>query len=86
MLLYTATIYATCFVLLIIAVYDALGNYIRIICFIGCFQKVEESEGNTWDVLRDNYMMGSTMKDWDRNYDNDSVTENVLDIDSSSDT
>ena len=47
---------------------------------------IEETEENTWDVLRDNYMMGSTMKDWDRNYDSDSVAENVLDIDSDSDT
>jgi len=31
-------------------------------------------------------MMGSTMKDWDRNNDSDSVTENGLDIDSDSDT
>ena len=41
---------------------------------------------NTWDVLRDNYMMGSTMKDWDRNCDSDSVTEQNSDTDSGSDT
>lgn len=43
-------------------------------------------EENTWDVLRDNYMMGSRMKDWDRNSDDDSVTEHTSDIDSDSDT
>ena len=31
-------------------------------------------------------MMGSAMKDWDRNNDSDSVAENGLDIDSDSDT
>lgn len=30
-------------------------------------------------------MMGSTMKDWDRNSDSDSVTEHVSDFDSDSD-
>ena len=50
------------------------------------FQVVVDNEDNTWDVLRDNYMMGSTMKDWDRNCDSDSVTEHNSDTDSGSDT
>lgn len=49
-------------------------------------QVVVDNEDNTWDVLRDNYMMGSTMKDWDRNCDSDSVTEQNSDTDSGSDT
>ena len=41
------------------------------------FQIVEDNEDNTWDVLWDNYMMGSTMKGWDR--DSDSMTEHNSD-------
>jgi len=51
-----------------------------------CFlynQSIDATEENTWDVLRDNYMMGSKMKDWDRK---DSLTEHASDIDSDSDT
>ena len=43
------------------------------------FQVVVDNEDNTWDVLRDNYMTGSTMKYWDRNCDSDSVTEHNSD-------
>lgn len=50
------------------------------------FQKVEDTEENTWDVLHDNFMMGSKMKDWDRISDNNSASECVSDIDSCSDT
>jgi len=32
-------------------------------------------------VLRDNYMMGSKMKDWDQISDNDSATGQVSDYD-----
>ena len=55
-------------------------------CLCSFLQVVEDDEENTWDVLRDNYMMGSTMKDWDRNCDSDSVTEHNSDTDSGSDT
>ena len=53
---------------------------------ISLFQRAEETEENTWDVLRDNYMMGSTMKDWDRNCDSDSATEHDSDVESDSNT
>ena len=56
------------------------------VCVHSYIQVVEDDEVNTWDVLRDNYMMGSTMKDWDRNCDSDSVTEHDVDTDSDSDT
>ena len=45
------------------------------------FQIVEDNEDSTWDVLWDNYMMGSTMKGWDR--DSNSVTEHNSDTNAS---
>ncbi|XP_065910007.1 RRP15-like protein [Dysidea avara] len=40
-----------------------------------------EVKEDTWEVLRDNYMMGSKMKDWDQISDNDSATGQFSDSD-----
>lgn len=47
--------------------------------------KEEKVEGKdpTWDVLKDDFMMGAKMKDWDRNVTDDELSDEPMEDQSS---
>lgn len=38
-------------------------------CFCDCPQTEAREEGPGWSILRDDFMMGASMKDWDKESD-----------------
>lgn len=48
---------------------------------------MDEEDTKKWDILREDYMMGANMKDWDKESDSDNNNvNNELDSDSDSDS
>ena len=58
-----------------------------LIIFFFLFQEniLDEEDSKKWDILREDYMMGANMKDWDKESDSDNNNvNNELDSDSDS--
>lgn len=46
-----------------------MRNTDTIVCVCVCAQAAAAEEKPTWSVLRDDFMMGAAMKDWDKDSD-----------------
>lgn len=45
-------------------------------------KSVEKSETSTWSVLRDDFMMGAKLKDWDKEVEEEMETEQQAEVES----
>lgn len=45
---------------------DCVYKLIYLTLFFFIFQEVKSENPTTWNVLRDNFLTGSNMKDWDK--------------------